>query len=204
MKILHCRLFAVTKRSANLLSPGFCRNTLTLLTASVTSSRYVAAKSAKLRPVQRHVTSARSLATPFRKKSRLYFLFVCKRTHDENTALPTFCGYEEACRFSSAFAASSRLLPANRKNIKRQDRPSVLFLHCPISRKARFRSLSKYKSFRLASRKVSEFTKFPTCKSETFSLFFVIFTKFSFPTLKIKCRILKIAKCYDIINYVSV
>ena len=34
----------------------------------------------------------RSLAPPFRKKSRLYFLFVCKRTHDENTALPTFCG----------------------------------------------------------------------------------------------------------------
>ena len=34
----------------------------------------------------------RSLAPPLRKKSRLYFLFVCKRTHDENTALPTFCG----------------------------------------------------------------------------------------------------------------
>jgi hypothetical protein len=31
----------------------------------------------------------------FCKKSRLHFLFVCKRTHDENATLPTFCGYEE-------------------------------------------------------------------------------------------------------------
>jgi hypothetical protein len=29
----------------------------------------------------------------------LHFLFVCKRTHDENTALPTFCGYEKVNGF---------------------------------------------------------------------------------------------------------
>jgi hypothetical protein len=98
------------------------RNTLTLLTAGLPPSRYPSRRccssqssSQRFAPPPHSVVVAtvpspsseqsslatfraktrnirRSLAPPFRKKSRLYFLFVCKRTHDENTALPTFCG----------------------------------------------------------------------------------------------------------------
>ena len=53
------------------------------------------------------VTSAATIVPPFRKKSRLHFLFVCKRTHDENAALSTFCGYKEV----SLFAENSSLAP---------------------------------------------------------------------------------------------
>ena len=38
--------------------------------------------------------SARSLAPPFRKKSRSAHLFGCKRPHDGSLSLPTFCEFE--------------------------------------------------------------------------------------------------------------
>jgi len=34
-----------------------------------------------------------SAAAPLRKRSRSDFLFGCKRPHDENLSLPTFCGF---------------------------------------------------------------------------------------------------------------
>ncbi len=39
-------------------------------------------------------SSARSLAPPFRKKSRSAHLCGCKRPHDGSLSLPTFCEFE--------------------------------------------------------------------------------------------------------------
>ena len=55
---------------------------------------------------------AHAAASPFRKKSRLLRLFVCKRTHDASAALPTFCGFKS----SSTFCAGIFLLSVD--NIK--------------------------------------------------------------------------------------
>ena len=54
---------------------------------------HVGAKSALLRLIFcKNKPSARSLAPPFRKKSRSAHLFGCKRPHDGFGSLPTFCG----------------------------------------------------------------------------------------------------------------
>ena len=52
----------------------------------------VVADSISLAPAQAHEL-AHSVAPPLRKRSRSDFLFGCKRPHDENPSLPTFCGF---------------------------------------------------------------------------------------------------------------
>ena len=53
---------------------------------------HVGAKSALLRLIFcKNKPSARSLAPPFRKKSRSAHLFGCKRPHNGSLSLPTFC-----------------------------------------------------------------------------------------------------------------
>jgi len=57
---------------------------------------HVGAKSALLRLIFcKNKPSARSLAPPFRKKSRSAHLFGCKRPHNGSLSLPTFCELRE-------------------------------------------------------------------------------------------------------------
>ena len=76
--------------------------------------------------------SARSLAPPFRKKSRSAHLFGCKRPHDGSLSLPTFCEFERVqlpppkcrkCLFHVAFTDSAP------ENLDFTRLSGVLFFH---------------------------------------------------------------------------
>ena len=130
------KLWAFLRCGALFSGTAFCRHT------AYASDGIIAAASEQS-PLATFCASTKHPPLPLflllRKKSRLYFLFVCKRTHDENTALPTFCGIEKvsgfvtvslcrntltlltawcaaslseaACRSSLAYARSSRPCP---------------------------------------------------------------------------------------------
>ena len=93
-----------------------------------------------------NVASHRSVAAPFRKRSRLIFLFGCKRPHDEKLSLPTFCGSAPSVRFGGLHLARDDFFVAQTSHrialFRRSSFPQKVTLGAPVRLQARSRRLS--------------------------------------------------------------